>query len=57
LVAHGDDDQVVPIGGSAVLSATLVPKAQFKIYLGGPHGLAQTRHAEFNTDLLTFIRS
>ncbi len=55
LIAHGDDDQIVPIGASARLSAKLVPDATLKIYPGGSHGLAQTQPDEFNADLLSFI--
>jgi pimeloyl-ACP methyl ester carboxylesterase len=43
LIAHGDDDQVVPIEVSALRSAKLVKDATLKIYKGGPHGLATTR--------------
>jgi non-heme chloroperoxidase len=57
LVAHGDDDQIVPIVGSALLSAKLVKEATLKIYPGGSHGLATTQADEFNADLLEFIRS
>jgi non-heme chloroperoxidase len=56
LVAHGDDDQIVPIGDSAKITVTLVPKATLKVYPGAPHGLAQTRQDEFNADLLSFIK-
>ncbi|MFX9073421.1 alpha/beta hydrolase, partial [Acinetobacter baumannii] len=42
LIVHGDDDQLVPIGASALLSAKLVPNATLKIYPGASHGLAQT---------------
>ncbi|NIX77288.1 alpha/beta fold hydrolase [Microvirga terricola] len=56
LIAHGDDDQIVPIAASAMLSAKLVPNAALKIYPGGPHGLAQTMQDEFNADLLAFIK-
>ncbi len=55
LIAHGDDDQIVPIGAAAELSAKLVPGATLKVYAGAPHGLAQTRQDEFNADLLAFI--
>lgn len=57
LIAHGDDDQIVPIVASAPLSAKLVKGASLKIYPGGPHGLATTRADEFNADVLAFIRS
>lgn len=57
LIAHGDDDQIVPIVASALKSAKLVPGATLKIYPGAPHGLATTRQDEFNADLLAFIQS
>lgn len=57
LIVHGDDDQIVPIGASALLSSKLVPRATLKIYPGAPHGLAQTHQDEFNADLLAFIQS
>jgi non-heme chloroperoxidase len=57
LVAHGDDDQIVPIKAAALRTAKLVPKATLKVYKGAPHGLAQTRADEFNKDLLKFIES
>jgi non-heme chloroperoxidase len=55
LIAHGDDDQIVPIGASAMLSAKIVPQATLKICPGVPHGLAQTQPDVFNADLLAFI--
>src|SRR6201988_5150801 len=42
LILHGDDDQIVPIGASALLSSKLVPGAQLKIYPGGSHSLGDT---------------
>ncbi|MCU1281503.1 MAG: alpha/beta hydrolase fold [bacterium] len=57
LVAHGDDDQIVPIAGAALKSVKLLKKATLKIYPGAPHGLATTRADELNADLLTFIQS
>jgi non-heme chloroperoxidase len=58
LVAHGDDDQIVPIGASALMSAKLVPNATLKIYPGAPHGLTRAAHEDaFNADLLAFINS
>lgn len=56
LIVHGDDDQIVPIAGSALLAAKLVPNAELKIYKGYDHGLCATHHAEVNEDLLAFIR-
>ncbi|MDX9911414.1 MAG: alpha/beta hydrolase [Phycisphaerales bacterium] len=56
LIMHGDDDQIVPIAGSALLSAKLIPGATLKVYKGFDHGLCATHHAEVNPDLLQFIR-
>ncbi|MEN3952641.1 alpha/beta hydrolase [Iodidimonas sp. SYSU 1G8] len=56
LIVHGDDDQIVPIGASALMSAKIVPGAVLKIYEGAPHGLAQTHQDRFNEDLLAFIQ-
>jgi non-heme chloroperoxidase len=56
LIAHGDDDQIVPIGAAALKSSRLVKDCVLKIYPGAPHGLATTRQDEFNADLLAFIQ-
>jgi len=57
LIIHGDDDQIVPIGNSALLSAKLVKGAQLKIYKGGSHSLGDTAKDQLNADLLAFARS
>ena len=57
LIAHGDDDQIVPIGDAALLSSKLVKDSTLKIYSGAPHGLATTHQDEFNSDLLAFIQA
>ena len=57
LIIHGDDDQIVPIGASAHASSKLVRNATLKVYLGGPHGLADTHKDEINADLLAFLRA
>jgi len=56
LIIHGDDDQIVPIDASAMLSSKLVKNAKLKIYPGGPHGLADTHKDQLNADLLSFIK-
>jgi non-heme chloroperoxidase len=56
LVVHGDDDQIVPIGASAMMSAKLIPDATLKVYAGAPHGLPTTHQDQFNADLLAFCR-
>ncbi len=57
LILHGDDDQIVPIAASALLSAKIVKNATLKIYPGADHGLASTHKEQFNADLLSFLRS
>lgn len=57
LVVHGDDDQIVPIGNAALLSAKLVQGSQLLIYHGAPHGIAQTHQDRFNKDLLKFLKT
>jgi non-heme chloroperoxidase len=57
LIAHGDDDQIVPIATSALMSSKLVKGATLKVYPGAPHGLGTTRADEFNNDLLEFIQA
>jgi non-heme chloroperoxidase len=56
LVMHGDDDQIVPIADSAMLSSKLVKGAELKVYKGFPHGMATTHAAVINADLLAFIK-
>jgi len=56
LILHGDDDQIVPIGASALLSTKLVKNARLKVYPQGAHGIGQTQQDEVNADLLAFIQ-
>ncbi|HUO04210.1 MAG TPA: alpha/beta hydrolase [Candidatus Binataceae bacterium] len=57
LILHGDDDQIVPIGASAMLSSKLVKDAKLKVYPGAPHGMCSTLKDKVNADLLAFIKS
>ena len=57
LILHGDDDQIVPIQASALLSSKIVKGAQLKIYKGAPHGMCTTHKDEINADLLAFIEA
>jgi non-heme chloroperoxidase len=57
LILHGDDDQIVPIGASALLSSKLVKGATLKIYKGAPHGMCTTLKDQVNSDLLAFIKA
>ena len=56
LIMHGDDDQIVPIADSALLSAKLVAGAQLKVYKGLSHGMCATHPEIINPDLLAFIQ-
>jgi non-heme chloroperoxidase len=57
LFLHGDDDQIVPIGASALLAAKIVTGSTLKIYPGGSHGLCSTHKDQVNADLLAFIEA
>jgi non-heme chloroperoxidase len=57
LIMHGDADQIVPIGASAMLSAKLIKGAILKVYPGLPHGMCSTDKDMINADLGEFIRS
>ncbi len=57
LVLHGDDDQIVPIAASALLSAKLIRNATLQVYEGAPHGMCTTLKDRVNADLLAFLRS
>jgi non-heme chloroperoxidase len=55
LILHGDDDQIVPIADSALLSAKLVKGATLKVIAGAPHGMCSTHKQLINEELLNFI--
>jgi len=55
LVMHGDDDQIVPIADSALLSAKLLKKGTLKVYEKYPHGMCTTHADVINKDLLAFV--
>jgi non-heme chloroperoxidase len=57
LIIHGDDDQIVPIGDSAMLSYKLINNSRLEIYKGAPHGLCSTLKDKVNADLLSFFKS
>jgi non-heme chloroperoxidase len=56
LILHGDDDQIVPIADSALLSAKLIKNSILKVYPGLPHGMCTTNPDEINSDLLAFFQ-
>jgi non-heme chloroperoxidase len=55
LILHGDDDQIVPIGASALLSSKIVKGSQLVIVPGAPHGMCSTLKDRVNQHLLSFI--
>jgi non-heme chloroperoxidase len=57
LVLHGDDDQIVPIGASALLSSKIIKKATLKVLKGAPHGMCTTLKDQVNDELLAFLKT
>jgi len=57
LILHGADDQIVPIGASALMSAKLVKKSTLQVYPGFPHGMCATNPNQINADLLAFLKA
>jgi non-heme chloroperoxidase len=56
LILHGEEDQIVPIADSAMLSSKIVKNAKLKVYKGAPHGMCTTHKDEVNADLLAFLQ-
>jgi non-heme chloroperoxidase len=57
LIVHGDDDQIVPIAASAMVSAALVKGSTLKVYPGFSNGMCTVNKDQINADLLAFIGS
>ena len=57
LILHGDDDQIVPIADSALLSSKIVKNAKLLVYKGAPHGMCTTLKDRVNEELLGFIKA
>jgi non-heme chloroperoxidase len=56
LILHGDADQIVPIGDSALLTAKIVKGATLKVIPGAPHGMCSTLKDVVNVELLAFLQ-
>jgi len=56
LILHGDDDQIVPIKISALLSSTIVREATLRVIPGASHGLCSTLKDQVNSELLSFFK-
>lgn len=57
LVLHGDDDQIVPIAASALISSKIIKNARLVVYERAPHGMCSTQKDRVNEELLAFIKS
>jgi len=56
LILHGDDDQIVPIKDSALLSSKLIKGSTLKVIPGAPHGMVSTLKNQINEELLAFFK-
>jgi non-heme chloroperoxidase len=56
LILHGDDDQIVPIQDSAMLSAKMIKGATLKVIPGAPHGMCSTLKDQINAELFAFFQ-
>src|SRR5437879_10770455 len=56
LILHGDDDQIVPIANSALLSSKQIKNATLNVYKGASHGICTTQKDQVNADLLAFFQ-
>jgi non-heme chloroperoxidase len=54
-IAHGDDDQIVPIGAAALKTVGLVKNGTLKVYPGAPHGIYGDYQDALDQDILKFI--
>jgi non-heme chloroperoxidase len=57
VIMHGDDDQIVPVADTALITAKLVKHGTLKVYKGLPHGMCTTHAEQINADLLEFIKA
>src|SRR5262245_42438026 len=57
LIIQGDDDQIVPIGASGMMSVKILKNARLEVYKGAPHGLCSTLKGRVNKDLLAFVEA
>jgi non-heme chloroperoxidase len=55
LIAHGDDDQIVPIAAAAEKAIGLVKLGTLKVYPGAPHGISGAYQEALIQDILAFI--
>ena len=56
LIVHGDEDVIVPMANTAMVTEQLIKDCSVKVYAGAPHGLCSTHKDKLNDDLLAFLR-
>jgi non-heme chloroperoxidase len=56
MIAHGDDDQIVPIVAAAEKSIKLVRHGTLKVYPGGSHGIHGAYQRRLDADILEFLK-
>jgi len=56
LILHGDDDQIVPIGITSLVSAKIIKGAALNVIPGAPHGMCSTLKDQINAQLLAFFK-
>jgi non-heme chloroperoxidase len=54
---HGDDDRIVPIADSAMLSAKIIRSATLKVLPGAPHGICTTHKEQLNAELFSLLQA
>lgn len=55
LIIQGDADRILPIESTGSVLHKRLPYAEFVVILDGPHAIASTHTAEFNSALLDFL--
>lgn len=56
LLAHGDDDQIVPIAAASLKAIHLLKDGNLKVYPGRPHGIFGEYQKQLDQDILDFIK-
>jgi non-heme chloroperoxidase len=56
LIAHGEDDQIVPIDDAARKSIDLVKNGTLKTYPGAPHGIHGDYQEQLDADILAWLK-
>jgi non-heme chloroperoxidase len=55
LIAHGDDDQIVPIAAAAEKTIDLVKDGRLVVYPGAPHGIYGSYQQQLDAEILAFL--